>query len=275
MINSKTMRNGTVLVCCALAAMLLNSCQKELTGTVDTFGCKVQQFTYLNANGGISSSFSYSYDSATSKATQLVYTDSLGLQTTVTPTFKGDTVFFSNGSYAVLDGSKRIKHLVERSAISAISSNGDYYYEYDASSHISKRTYDDGTNSYISNATFTGDALTKFTLPYGTVSDVVALAYTYSDSVKVSDYNYFVMVGDDFPELQLYLPCFTIGVFTTKAITKEDITVAIPLITLPTISTSFTNYALTGQGYISSVTVTTSIAGIPYPSGISASYICK
>ncbi len=263
--NSKTMRNYSVIFCCALAAILLDSCQKELTGTVDTFGCKVQQWTYLNANGGISGSFSYTYDSASAKPTQLVYTDSSGLQLTVIPTFKGDTVFFSNSSYAVLDGSKRITHLVEKSGFSP---NGVYYYQYDAGGH--------GTNSYVYNATFTGDALTKFTQPYGVVPDVIASTYTYSDSVKVSDYNYFLIVGDDFPELQLYLPCFSIGIFTTKAIAREDYSVLVPIVTISATSTSFTNYKLTGQGYISSVNVSTATtSSVTSSYSINANYICK
>lgn len=269
--NSKTMRNGTLLFCCALAVILLNSCQKELTGSITTFGCKVQQWTSLNANGGVAYSFSYTYDSATTKPTQLVYTDSSGLQTTVIPSFKVDTVFFSNNSYAVLDGSTRIKHLVEKSGFSP---NGDYYYEYDAGGHLTKRTYDDGTNSYISNATFTGDALTKITIPYQLVPDAIAYNYTYSDSVKVSGYNYFMMVDNNYPELELYLPCFSVGTFTTKAIAQQVISVAIPVITLTPIVTNFTNYSLTGQGYISSVNEITT-GGITASSSINANYLCK
>lgn len=271
--NIKTTRNCDVMFCCVLAALLFNSCQKEITGTIDTFGCKVQQWSYLNANGGVSYRFSYSYDSATAKPTQLVYTDSMGMIKTVLPTFKGDTVFFSNSSYAVLDGSKRIKHLIEKSGFSP---NGDYYYEYDAGGHISKRTYDDGSSSYISNATFTGDALTKFTLPHNIVPDAIVFTYTYIDSIKVSGFNYFAMVGNDFPELQLYLPCFTIGIFTTKAIVKEDVTPGVPqYFNFSPFSTSYTNYALTGQGYISSFTATTTVSGTVYSSGVNAIYICK
>src|SRR3978361_271879 len=109
---------------------IVSSCQKELTGTIDSFGCKVQQFTNVSSTGSIAAQFSYSYDSATAKVTQLIYTDSTGALITVIPIIVCDTVYFASGSYAVLDGSNRITHLVEKNAISSLSKNGNYYYQY-------------------------------------------------------------------------------------------------------------------------------------------------
>lgn len=254
-------------------ACILNSCQKELIGTIDSFGCRVQQWSNISATGAAASQFSYSYDSATAKATKLVYTDSTGASISVTPVIVGDTVYFAAGTYAVLDGSSRITHLIEKNAIASLSKNGDYYYQYDPTGHLYKRTYDDGTNSYVSNLTFSGDMLSKITTPSGTVADVFQIAYTYS-SLTITDFNYF-MLAKNFPELQFYLPCFTLGAFTNYAIATANFSVIVPVSNQPSYSSVFSNYALTSQGYIDSVGIQTTTGSSTVNTGITASYLCK
>lgn len=255
-------------------AFILNSCQKELVGTIDSFGCKVQQWSNNSSSGAAASQFSYSYDSATTKATTLVYTDSTGASISVTPLIIGDTVYLASGTYAVLDGSKRITHLVEKNAITNLSKNGDYYYQYDPTGHLYKRTYDDGNNSYISNLTFSGDFLTKITTPSGSVADVFSTNYTYS-SQTVTDFNYF-MFARNFPELQFYLPCFTLGAFTNYAIATVSFSVIVPISNLPAYTSTFSAYTLTTQGYIDSVGIQTiTTGGSTVNTSITANYLCK
>ncbi len=257
-------------------ASFFSSCQKELEGSVFTFGCKVSQWADLDSAGNAIETFNYTYDSTTGKPILLQYTDNVnGGNQTVVPVFNKDTVYFNTGSYAALDNSKRIYRLEERNSVNPSAPDGIYYYTYDASGHIATRTYDDGVASETTTYTFTGDELTKTDEPAFGTPNAVTTTYSYAASTKVKDYNAFIF-ANTFPELRLYMPCFTFGKFTEKAIEKMTVKINIPLIPIPEITTSFSNYQFDAKGNMTKVQTDITIPGTISAKGfLAGSYLCR
>ncbi|MEO7311741.1 MAG: hypothetical protein ABIX01_15160 [Chitinophagaceae bacterium] len=266
-----------VIVCVAVAAIFLPSCQKELDGSLFTFGCKVQQWADLDSASNAVETFGFTYDSTSGKPVLLQYNDiASGNSQTVVPVFTKDTIYFNQGSYAVLDNSKRIYRLEERNSVNGIAPDGTYFYTYDATGHLATRIFDDGSNSQTTTYTFTGDELSKMDEPALGTANALTTTYTYSATTKVKDYNLFVFASN-FPELRLYLPCFGMGRLTEKAIEKTVTRLNIPLLPVPEVTTTFSNYQFDTKGNITKVQLTDSIVGIPdigrnYFSG---NYLCR
>ena len=257
-------------------AIFFSSCQKELQGTVFTFGCRVSQWADLDSSGNATETFNYSYDTTTGRPILLRYNDIAGITTqTVIPVYGKDTIYFNTGSYAVLDNSKRIYRLKENNSLNASAPDGSYYYTYDANGHIATRTYDDGTAAETTTYTFTGDELTKINETVLGTPNAITTFYTYSATAKVKDYNHFIFAAA-FPELRLYMPCFSFGRFTNKAIEKTVLKINIPFLPIPEITTTFTNYQFDTRGNIATVQLTDNIAGIAIAKNFFAgNYLCR
>ncbi|MES2772854.1 MAG: hypothetical protein V4722_01630 [Bacteroidota bacterium] len=257
-------------------ALLFTSCQKELEGSVFNFGCRVQQWADLDSSENATETFDYTYDSATGKPLSLVYNDNVGGNSqTVIPVFSKDTVYFNVGSWAALDNSNRIYRLEERNSVNASVPDGSYFYTYDASGHLSTRIYDDGVTTETTTYTFTGDELTKSDDPLLGIANATTTTYTYSSTVKVKDYNAFIFASA-FPELRLYIPCFSFGRFTDKAIEKATLKANIP-IPIPEVTITFTNYQFDARGNIIKVQLNETATGVPQTTRafLSGSYLCR
>lgn len=252
-------------------------CQKELTGAVFTFGCKVQQWSDLDSAGNPIATYNYSYDSTTGKPILLLYNDiGSGANQIVVPVFNKDTVYFNTGSYAALDNSKRIYRLEERNSVNPDAPDGIYFYTYDASGHIATRTYDNGTGTETTTYTFTGDELTKTDEAVFGTPNALTTTYTYATTTKVKDYNPFVFASN-FPELRLYMPCFTFGRFTEKAIEKMVVKINIPLLPFPEITSTFSSYQFDTKGNLLKVQADVTVPGVPGSSKgfLAGSYLCR
>jgi len=257
-------------------AIFFSGCQKELTGTVFTFGCKVQQWADLDSAGNATQTFDFRYDTATGKPALLQYNDiTSGNTQSVIPVFAKDTVYFNVGSYAVLDNSKRIYRLEEQNSVNTAVPDGSYFYTYDASGHIATRIYDDGVASETTTYTFTGDELTKTNESLLGTANAVTTTYSYSATTKIKDYNPFIFAAK-FPELRLYMPCFSFGRFTDKAIEKTVVKINIPFIPVPEITNTFSAYQLDAKGNILKVQIDGSIAGVRISKDFfSGKYLCR
>ena len=269
----KKIRVLALIIC---VAFLFSSCQKELEGSVFTFGCKVSQWADLDSTGKAVETFNYTYDSTTGKPIVLRYTDNIsGGNQTVVPIFSKDTVYFNTGSYAALDNSKRIYRLQERNSVNPNAPDGIYYYTYDASGHIATRIYDNGTTAETTTYTFTGDELTKMNEPVFGTPNAITTTYTYAANIKIKDYNPFIFASA-FPELRLYMPCFTYGRFTEKAIEKMTVKINLPFIPIPEITTSFSNYQFDAKGNMTKVQTDIVLPGaISTKDFLAGSYLCR
>ena len=257
-------------------AIFFFGCQRELYGPVFSFGCKVVQWADLDSNGSATAIFDYKFDTTNGKVLLLKYTDIPGNTTqTVVPVFSKDTVYFNTGSWAVLDNSKRIYRLEERNAVNASAPNGSYYYTYDASGHIASRTYDDGAVAQTTTYSFTGDELTTANEPAMGSGNALTVSYTYSSTATVTDYNTYI-IASRFPELRLYMPCFSFGRFTNKALEKTAIKLNIPFLPIPEITTTYSSYQFDSKGYVTKVRLDNRLGTTPVSkSFLSAVYFCK
>ena len=263
------MRNKLLLFCIS-AVIIFSSCQKELAEEgLPTF-CTVSSITIKNATGNVTAVYEYEYDSVLRRPTKLSYRDfELNITKEVVPVYSGDTVFLGLNSYLVIDPSKRLKKLTEADAAQGLI-NGDYYFNYNSSGQLSERLIDDGFNdAFRTNFNYTNENLTDFTEDVPGIAQPVSSTVTYGNSPQIKANAQYTML-ELFPELLLYMPLFQLGKISSLLIATVASDVTVPGSPLPvTITTSYTNYTLTSEGWPSAFESKTTVGNT---TAASASY---
>jgi hypothetical protein len=246
------MRNSPILFC-VLALLLLSSCQKELTeeGGAPTF-CNVASITVKNGGGNVIELYEYEYDSVSRRPTRLRYQNfEAGTSKIVTPVYSADTVYLGLNTYLTVDASKRIKKLSEFDPPQGLI-EGDYYFTYNSNGQLTERLIDDGVNdAYTTSFNYNNNNLVNFSEDVPGFPQPIPSTVAYGSSPELKAYTQYALL-ELFPELLLYMPTLQLGKISPLPIATVESTLELPGSPLPvTVTTTYDNYTLTQEGWLS------------------------
>jgi hypothetical protein len=255
---------GKLLLTGLITIAFLTSCQKELKKeeTDASAFCSVSAITISNGNSKVTGKYTYTYDSISRRATMLKF-QSFEANTTKIyyPTYSGDTMFFSQKGYLILDASKRIKLLVDPNAPGG--KNLAYYYSYNSQGKLEQRLIDDGFNDALrTNFSYTNGSLSGFKQDYAGFPQSLAAIVSLNTATTITDFNQFALV-DLFPELVMYLPTFQLGTITEFPLAKIEANIGITNLPASNFVNTYGNYTLTAEGWLSSFQTDEVIVGVP------------
>lgn len=253
------MRNR--LVFCVIAISFLASCQKELTNEGLPEFCAVTSIKVTDGTtNAITAMYTFEYDSFLLKPSKLKYENfPKGISRTLSPTYAGDSIYLGARGFITLDNSGKISILNETNSFPGIE-NGDYYYTYNNVGRMEQKLLDDGVDDASrTNFTYNNDTLVSYKQDIPGYVQGLSASLTYSNTLQVKAFPELATL-EIFPELMLYMPCIKLGKLTSAPLAQIISTKATSGSETNT-TTTYSNYTLTQEGWLSSFETSTVVDG--------------